>query len=99
MEVWKIVTLIIILIVATISAYYTVKIMVKKREERIYVYPKTGHRYMPLYRCKMKCPVDGIWHKAVIYEGLDDRELYVRKLEDFIKEFVRLKDYDNNSRK
>lgn len=95
MEAWRIAIPIIFLIVACIGAYYTIRIMVKERNERAYVYPKTGHKYMPLYRCRMKNPVSGEWLNALIYQGMENNELYVREYKDFFDKFVKLLDWEN----
>lgn len=97
MEAWRIAIPIIILIVACIGAYHTIRIMMKERNERTYVYPKTGHKYMPLYRCKLKCPVNGEWFDAIIYKGVEDEKYYVRERKDFFDKFVKLKDYENGN--
>ena len=99
MEAWRIAIPIIVLIVACIGAYYTIRIMVKERNERTYVYPKTGHKYMPLYRCKLKCPVNGEWFNALIYQGLDDGgKLYVRERKDFLDKFVKFLDWKDGTK-
>lgn len=72
--------------------------MMKERNERTYVYPNTGRKYMPLYRCKLKCPVNREWFDALIYQGLDDGgKLYIREKKDFLDKFVKLKDYENGN--
>lgn len=98
MEAWRITIPIIVLIVACIGAYYTIKIMIKERNERTYVYPKTGHKYMPLYRCRMKNPVSGEWFNALIYQGMENGELYVREYKDFFDKFVKLLDWENGTK-
>ena len=98
MEAWRIAIPIIVLIVACIGAYYTIRIMVKERNERTYVYPKTGHKYMPLYRCRMKNPVSGEWFNALIYQGMENGELYVREYKDFFDKFVKLLDWENGTK-
>lgn len=98
MEAWRIAIPIIVLIVACIGTYYTIRIMMKERNERTYVYPKTGHKYMPLYRCRMKNPVSGEWFNALIYQGMENGELYVREYKDFFDKFVKLNDWKNGNR-
>ena len=97
MEDWRIAIPIIVLIVACIGAYYTIRIMMKERNERTYVYPKTGHKYMPLYRCKLKCPASGEWFDALIYEDCETEKLYVRDRKDFFDKFVKLTEYNNGN--
>lgn len=98
MEAWRIAIPIIVLIVACIVAYYTNRIMVKERNERTYVYPKTGYKYMPLYRCRMKNPTSGEWFNALIYQGMENGELYVREYKDFFDKFVKLLDRENGTK-
>lgn len=56
----------------------------------MYVYPKNGHQYMPLYRCRMKCPASGEWFDALIYQDCKTENLYVRDRKDFLDKFVKL---------
>lgn len=98
METWRIAIPIIVLIVACTGAYYTIRIMIKERNERTYVYPKTGHKYMPLYRCRMKNPVSEEWFNALIYQGMENGELYVREYKDFFDKFVKLLDWENGTK-
>lgn len=65
METWRIAIPIVVFILCVIGAWYV----------RTYVYPKTGHKYMPLYRCRMKNPVSGEWFNALIYQGMENGEL------------------------
>lgn len=91
MEIWKIIVFVVILTVLMLGAWYTIKLQGKDLEKRLYIYPKTEHKYMPLYRCRMKCPVSGEWFDAVIYKGLDDGgKYYVREREDFLNKFIKL---------
>ena len=98
MEAWRIAIPIIVLMVVCIGAYYTPRIMVEERNKRTYVYPKTGHKYMPLYRCKLKWHVNGEWFDAIIYQGLDDGgKLYVRERKDFLDKFVKFLDWKDGT--
>lgn len=72
MEAWRIAIPIVVLILASIGA--SVRLM----RDRMYVYPKNGHQYIPLYRCRMKCPASGEWFDALIYEDCETEKLYVR---------------------
>lgn len=94
MEAWRIAIPIVVLILASIGAWYTVRLM------RMYVYPKNGHQYIPLYRCRMKCPASGEWFDALIYEDCETKKLYVRDRKDFFDKFVKLTEYNdgNNSK-
>ncbi len=94
METWKVIVFVVILILLTLGAWYAIKLQWKEFEKRTYVYPKTKHRYMPLCRCRMKCPVSGKWFDAVIYRGLDDGgKYYVRERKDFLDKFVKFIDW------
>lgn len=74
MEAWRIAIPIVVLILASIG----VRLMRKEQRDRMYVYPKNGHQYIPLYRCRMKCPASGEWFDALIYEDCETEKLYVR---------------------
>lgn len=54
METWKIIVFVVILVLLMLGAWYAIKLQWKELEKRTYVYPKTGHKYMPLYRCRME---------------------------------------------
>lgn len=97
MEAWRIAIPIIFLIVTCIGAYYTIRITEKERNERTYIYPKTGHKYMPLCRCKLKCPVNREWFDAIIYQGLDTGMIYVRERKDFFDKFVKFLDWKDGT--
>lgn len=98
MEAWRIAIPIVVLILSTIGAWYTVRLMRKEQRDRMYVYPKTGHKYMPLYRCRMKNPVSGEWFNALIYQGMENSELYIREDKDFFDKFVKLLDWENGTK-
>lgn len=95
METGKIVFLIVILLFLIGGAYLTIRISLKEWKKRVYVYPKTEHLYMPLYRCRMKNPVSGEWFNVLIYQGMENGELYVREYKDFFDKFVKLLDWEN----
>lgn len=95
MGTWKIIVFVVILILLMLGAWYAIKLQRKEFEKRAYVYPKTGHKYMPLYRCRMKNPVSGEWFNALIYQGMENGELYVREYKDFFDKFVKLLDWEN----
>lgn len=59
METWRIAIPIVVFILCVISTWYAIRLKIKEIRSRTYVYPKTGHEYMPLYRCRMKNPVSG----------------------------------------
>ena len=98
MEAWRIAIPIVVLILASIGAWYTVRLMRKEQRDRMYVYPKNGHQYIPLYRCRMKNPVSGEWFNALIYQGMENGELYVREYKDFFDKFVKLLDWENGTK-
>ena len=98
METWIIVIpLIIIVAIATIAGFYAIKLRLKEIRGKLYVYPKNGHQYMPLFRCRMKCPASGEWFDALIYQDYNTKYLYVRDKKDFFDKFVKLKDYENGN--
>lgn len=99
METWKIVIPIVILILCALGSWYVVRLRLKEIREQLYVYPKNGHQYMPLYRCRMKNPTSGEWFDAIIYKGVEDEKFYVRERKDFLDKFVKLKDWENGNRK
>lgn len=97
MEAWRIAIPIVVLIPASIGAWYTVRLMRKGQRDRMYVYPKNGHQYISLYRCRMKCPASGEWFDALIYEDCETEKLYVRDRKDFFDKFVKLTEYNNGN--
>lgn len=78
-----------------IGLYLLGKVALKERKKKVYVYPKTEHLYMPLYRCRMKNPTSGEWFDAIIYKGIEDEKFYVRERKDFLDKFVKLVDWEN----
>lgn len=99
METWKIIVFVVILVLLMmLGAWYAIKLQWKELEKRTYVYPKTGHKYVPLYRCRMKNPVSGEWFNALIYQGMKNGELYVRECKDFFDKFVKLLDWENGTK-
>ena len=95
MEYWRIFIPMAILILCTIGAWYTVRLMRKEQRDRMYVYPKNGHQYLPLYRCRMKCPASDEWLDALIYQDCNTKHLYVMDRKDFFDKFVKLTEYNN----
>lgn len=99
METWRIVIPIVVLVLCTIGAWYVVKLRWEEIRSKMYVYPKNGHHYLPLYRCRMKCPASGEWFDAVIYKGLDDGgKYYVRERKDFLDKFVKFIDWKDGNK-
>lgn len=99
METWKIVIPIVILILCALCSWYVVRLRLKEIRNKLYVYPKNGHYYEPLFRCRMKNPTSGEWFDAIIYQNYDTKNLYVRERKDFLDEFIKLKDWKNGSSK
>lgn len=97
MEAWRIAIPIVVLILCSIGAWYAVRLRVKEIKDSLYVYPKNGHQYMPLFRCRLKCPTSGQWFDALIYQDYNTKHLYVRDKKDFFDKFVKLKDYENGN--
>lgn len=97
MEAWRIAIPIVVLILALIGVWYVVKLRIKEIRNITFVYPKNGHHYIPLYRCRMKCPASGEWFDAIIYRECNTERLYVRERKDFLDKFVKLKDYENGN--
>lgn len=95
MEYWRIFIPMAILILCTIGAWYTVRLMRKEQRDRMYVYPKNGHQYLPLYGCRMKCPASGEWIDALVYQDCNTKHLYVMGRKDFLDKFVKLTEYNN----
>ena len=103
METWKIIILIVVptvvLILCSLVIWYATKLRLKEIREKLYIYPKNGHQYLPLFRCRLKCPAFGKWFDALIYQDYDSKHLYVREKKDFFDKFVKLIDWeiDKNS--
>lgn len=97
METWRIIIPIVIFILCALGSWYVVRLRLKEVREQLYVYPKNGHQYMPLFRCRMKCPISGEWFDAIIYKGIEDEKFYVRERKDFLDKFVKLNDWKNGN--
>lgn len=91
----KIIILICFTIFLVICAVLFTKWLIKDIDKRLYIYPKTEHKYLPIYRCKLKCPSTGEWFDAIIYKGVEDEGYYVRERKDFFDKFVKLNDWKN----
>lgn len=97
MEAWRIAIPIVVLILASIGAWYTVRLMRKEQRDRMYICPKNGHQYMPLSRCRMKCPASDEWLDALIYQDCNTKQLYVMDMKDFHDKFIKLTEYNNGN--
>lgn len=95
METWRISIPIVVLVLCTIGAWYVAKPRWEEIRSKMYVYPKNGHHYLPLFRCRMKCPAAGEWFDALICQGYNTKHLYVRDRKDFFDKFVKLLDWEN----
>lgn len=98
MEAWRIAIPIAALILCSVGAWYTVRLRLKEIKEKLFVYPKNGHHYLPLFRCRMKCPATGEWFDALIYQDYNTKHLYVRDKKDFFDKFVKLLDWENGTK-
>lgn len=98
METWKFIIPIIVLILYAIGGWYIVSTRRKEIRDKTFVYPENSHHYMPLYKCRMKCPASGEWFDAIIYQKCNTEELYVRERKDFLDKFVKLKDWKNGTK-
>lgn len=97
MEVWRIAIPLVMIAIFIIASFYIMKLRLKEIREKLYVYPKNGHQYMPLFRCRMKCPASGEWFDALIYQDYNTKHLYVRERRDFLNKFVKLNDWKNGN--
>ena len=97
METWRIVIPLIMGAILIIASFYIIKLRLKEIRGKLYVYPKNGRQYMPLFRCRLKCPASGEWFDALIYQDYNTKHLYVRDKKDFFDKFVKLKDYENGN--
>ena len=95
----RIIILVCLVIFLIIGAWFDIKLLNKELDSRLYIYPKTEHTYLPIYRCKLKCPSTGEWFDAIIYKGVEDEKYYVRERKDFFDKFVKLKDWKNGKSK
>ena len=90
--------LVCLVIFLIIGAWFTFKLLNKELDSRLYIYPKTENTYLPIYRCKLKCPSTGEWFDAIIYKGVEDKKYYVRERKDFFDKFVKLNDWKNGNK-
>ena len=95
METWRIAIPIVALVLYSVGAWYIIRLRLKEIKEKLFVYPKNGHHYLPLFRCRMKCPATGEWFDALIYQDYNTKHLYVRDRKDFFDKFVKLLDWEN----
>lgn len=98
MEKTEFIILICIVALLIIGMLFTARYGYKLFCSKLYIYPKTEHKYLPLYRCKLKCPSTGEWFDAIIYKGVEDEKYYVRERKDFFDKFVKLNDWKNGNK-
>lgn len=98
METWRILVFIAVFAVLLVGAWYAIKLKSEELREQLYVYPENGHHYLPLSRCRLKCPTSGQWFDALIYQDYDSKCLYVRERKDFFDKFVRFNDWRNENK-
>lgn len=53
--------------IVAIAGFYVIKLRLREIREKLCIYPKNGHQYLPLFRCRLKCPASGEWFDALIY--------------------------------
>lgn len=90
----KDIVLLVIIVLAIITAALTLRAEYKRDQELTYVHTKTGNRYRFIQECLMK--IDGTWKDAVIYESEKNGEIYVREYSDFTLNFKRLSEWKEN---
>ena len=98
METWKIIIFIVVFILCALGSWYLVRLRLKEIRDKLYVYPKNGHYYEPLFRCRMKNPTSREWFDAIIYQDYNIKHLYVRERKDFLDKFVKLNDWENGNK-
>lgn len=98
METWKIIIFIVVFILCALGSWYLVRLRLKEIRDKLYVYPKNGHYYEPLFRCRMKNPTSREWFDAIIYQDYNTKHLYVRERKDFLDKFVKLNDWENGNK-
>lgn len=98
METWRIAIPLVMIAIFIIASFYIMKLRLKEIRGKLYVYPKNGHQYMPLFRCRMKCPASGEWFDALIYQDYNTKHLYVRDKKDFFDKFVKLNDWKDGNK-
>lgn len=90
----KDIVLLVIMVLAIITAALTLRATYKRDQELTYVHIKTGNRYRFIQECLMK--IDGTWKDAVIYESEKNGEIYVREYSDFVLNFKTLSEWKEN---
>lgn len=92
MEVVIFIGAIVVFLLLSALCYY-VRYRIEISNDSTYVYPKNEHHYVYYFNCKMKNPTTGEWIEAVIYQGVEDNNWYVREKNDFFDKFVKLSDW------
>lgn len=70
MEVWKIIIPIVVFILCPLGIWYATKLKLKEIREKLYIYPKNGHHYLPLFICRIKFVKLVDWEK----DGSNDKQ-------------------------
>ena len=86
------------IVVYVIYMSYFLKHVRKVHNSKTFVYAKTGKKYYAHKVVKAKHPETGEWYDAVLYEGFEDRNIYVRKYDDFILKFQTLSEWGKNEK-
>ena len=84
------------IIVVLVLLYFMYKGFKKHKDDNIFVYRKTGNKYRFICHGKLKNPDTRVWVDAVFYESLDDHATYAKEYNDFINNFVNIRDYKND---
>ena len=87
----EIIVLLVVGVLAILTAALTLLAAYKRDLHFIYVHTKTGNRYRVIQECKMK--YDGKWMDAIAYISEKDNEMYVREYNDFVLNFKRLSEW------
>ena len=90
----EIIVLLVIGVLAILTAAFTLLAAYKRDQKLTYVHTKTGNRYRVIQECKMK--YDGKWMDAIAYISEKDSEMYVREYNDFVGNFKRLSEWKEN---
>ncbi len=59
-------------------------------EEELFVFNRTGDKYLVLEEGELKDPTTRSWLKCVIYKSVKTGNVYSREKEDFLKKFTKV---------
>lgn len=85
-----------ILLLCFIGVGFLIKYQNKLDKERIWVHKKTGGQYKPLYVCQTKDITSREWFESIAYISLKTGDIFIRERNDFLKQFVTLKEWRTN---